>query len=189
MKSHVARRTWHVVRRPSRIPPVTCNDAEPQIARYADDELSLPVNVRQELDAHLAICAACRAALDEQRRIAGLLRARLATAPQPGLVARVSVRIDRERGTREPDQGWLGILNWRGWTVGLAPLAVALIVAAYIDMRGEVSNGTPPSVDATFEEWTTASAPAALQPTATGDALIEAVLTGTAPSSGDPDGR
>lgn len=169
---------------------MTCNAAQPLIARYADDEASLVVEVREELDRHIGVCAACRAALEEQRAVAGLLRGRLETMPQPGLVARVSARIDRESGGRRAEAaGWLGLANWRAWTVGLAPLAAALIVVAYIDMRSPASSGTTRTVAASFEELTTGSVPAALQPSATGDALIEAVLTGVAPVSGDPDVR
>ena len=166
---------------------MTCTDAQPLIARYADDESSLPAHVREALDAHLADCADCTAALAEQREVAGLLRARLETVPQRGLVARVSARIDAGRGAGEP--GILGLANWRGWAVGMAPLAAALFVAAYIDLRGATSSGTAQTVAATFEEWSTESAPALLQPSATGDALIETVLVGAAPSAGDRDVR
>jgi anti-sigma factor RsiW len=166
---------------------MTCTDAQPLIARYADDEQALAANARAELEAHFASCAACRTALEEQRDVAGLLRGRLETTPQPGFVARVSARIDgREPGSQGAGEpGWLGIANWRAWTVGLAPIAAALFVAAYIDIRSTTSNGTVPAAAASFEEWTTASAPAALQSSATGDALIEAVLIGAVPSSGD----
>jgi len=165
---------------------MTCNDAQPLIARYADDETAVPPADRDALTTHLAECASCRAVLDEQRDVAVLLRGRLETVPQPGLVARVSARIDRE----PEDDGWLGLANWRAWTVGLAPVAAALLVAAYIDIGSVSSAGTAETtVPATLEEWTTATAPAALQADASGDALIEAVLTGVAPSSGDSDVR
>ena len=173
---------------------MTCNDAEPQIARYADDASSLSADGRQELEVHLAACAICRAALDRQQEVAGLLRARLETVPLPGFVGRVSARIDRQdaggwRRSGAEGQGWLGLANWRAWTAGIAPLAAALIVAAYIDIRGATSSAGAEAVPGTFEEWTAASAPAAVQPAAAGDALIEAVLTGAIPSSGDPDVR
>jgi predicted anti-sigma-YlaC factor YlaD len=162
---------------------MTCNDARPLIARFAADD---PPADRDALDAHLAECGSCRAALDEQREVALLLRGRLETVPEPGLVARVSARIDQEAG----GDGWLGLANWRGWTVGLAPLAAALFAAAYIGVGGPSSNGTvEPGVPTTLEEWTTATAPAALQADGSGEALIEAVLTGVAPSSGESDVR
>jgi hypothetical protein len=64
-----------------------------------------------------------------------------------------------------------------------------LIVAAYVDLGSARSASVSPTVTATLDEWTLADAPAALQSPAIGDALIEAVLTGTVPSSGDADVR
>jgi Putative zinc-finger len=173
---------------------MTCHDAEPLIARYADDEASLAEDAREQLRAHLTACAACRTALEEQRDTAAFLRARLATLPLPGLVARVSARIDREthvdgRIGRQGDDPWLGVVNWRAWTVGLVPVAAALIVAAYIDSGGAQSTTVSQTVPAMVYEWISADAPAAVQPSASGDALIEAVLTGTAPTPGDDDVR
>lgn len=180
--------------------PLTCTAAHPLIARYADDA-PLAAADRDALKAHLADCAGCRAALDEQRDVAALLRGRMETVPEPGLVARVSARIDREgrkpggEGAWQPGQGtgengWLDLANWRAWTVGLAPVAAALLVAAYIDIGGASSTSTAqPIVPTTLEEWTTATAPAALQSDASGEALIEEVLTGVAPSSGESDVR
>jgi predicted anti-sigma-YlaC factor YlaD len=177
---------------------MTCNDAEPLIARFADDEPSLAEDVREQLRAHITSCAACRTALDEQRDTAALLRARLVTLPEPGLAARVSARIDREsrenrKTASQREEGWFGVVNWRAWTVGLAPVAAALIVAAYVDLgsarSASVSPIVSPTVTATLDEWTLADAPAALQSSAIGDALIEAVLTGNVPTSGDADVR
>jgi anti-sigma factor RsiW len=155
--------------------------ADPLIARYADDESSLPPGVREQLASHLAVCIACRAALDEQRDVAALLRGRLASTPRPGLVARVSARIDSEAG----ENGWLGLANWRGWAAALVPLAAALLVAAYVDLGRATSTTPSNAVVPTFDELTIGDVPAVLQPSLTGDALIEAVLTGAAPSSGD----
>lgn len=164
---------------------MTCTDAQPLISRYADDEQSLAPGDREALEAHLAGCAACRAELEAQREVAGLLRARLETPVRPGLAARVAARIDREA---TEDAGWLGLANWRAWTVGLAPVAAALLVAAYLDVaRAGRSESTQPSAPA-FQEWAIPSSNAAavfLQPSATGDALIEAVLTGAVPSSAE----
>jgi len=166
---------------------MTCNDAEPLIARFADDESSLPAGVRGELVSHVAACAACRAALDGQRDVAELLRARPASTPRPGLVARVSARLDNEGG-RAAEDGWLGLANWRGWTAALVPLAATLLVAAYMDL-GRAATTVSNAVAPTFDELTIGDVPAILQPSATGDALMEAVLTGAAPSSGDVDVR
>lgn len=173
---------------------MTCIDAEPLLARYADDETSLADDAREPLRMHLSECAACRIALEDQRETSALLRARLATVPRPGLVARVSARIDRETGGAgqiegRAEAGWFGAVNWRAWTVGLVPVAAALIVAAYLDTGSARSTAVSQTVPVTFEEWISADAPAALQPAATGDTLIETVLKGTVPTSGDADVR
>jgi anti-sigma factor RsiW len=169
---------------------MTCTDAHRVMSRDAGEDSSLPAAERRTFEAHLAECAACRGELEAQREVAGLLRQRLQTPVRPGLAARVAARIDREGH----DEDWLALANWRAWTVGLAPVAGALLVAAYLDTARAIgSAGLEPAPD-TILEWTvSASAPAAadvfLQPSTTGDALIEAVLTGSAPTSGEPDGR
>ena len=157
-----------------------CN--QPLLARFADDPASLGHADMAEIEAHLETCPACRAALDEQRYVSAVLRDRLAAAPAPGFVARVSARIDRDAS-----DSWLDIANWRAWTVGLAPVAAALLIAAYLGLgAARTSSITEP---VSFDEVTVAADAAILQPAASGDALIEAVLTGAVPSSGAGDGR
>src|SRR5512134_2193208 len=99
-----------------------CTDVEPLLARLADDESSLPAGMRDGVRSHLAGCAACRAALEEQREVAGWLRGRPANQPRPGLVARVSTRIDRGTGASAAGD-WLELANWRRWSAALVPLA------------------------------------------------------------------
>ncbi len=163
-----------------------CTDAEPLIARYADDESSLPAGARDDLAAHFAGCAACRAALEGQRDVAAILRERPIEAPRPGLVARVSARID---AGGEPGDGWLGLANWRRWSAALVPLAAALLVAAYLDLARATPAAPSSTVAPTFDEWTIGDASAVLQPSMTGDTLIETILTGAVPSAGDTNVR
>lgn len=157
---------------------MTCNQA--LLARYADDPGSLGDADQTTLEAHVESCAACRAALDEQRYVSAVLRDRLAAEPQPGLVARVSARIDRDTA-----DGWLGLANWRAWTVGLAPVAAALIVAAFLTGAGGNTTSSP-SDAASLEEWTVSATAAStlLEASPADEALLEAVLMGEA-----PDGR
>lgn len=165
---------------------MTCNDAHPRISRYADAASTLPAAEREALEAHLAGCAACSRELEAQRLVAGMLRERLQTPVRPGLAARVAARIDGQ------EEGWLGLANWRAWTVGLAPVAAALLVAAYLDIARSSTTAAAPSTPPSIHEWTTGSTSASdvfLQPSTTGDALIEAVLTGAVPESGAADGR
>jgi predicted anti-sigma-YlaC factor YlaD len=155
------------------------------LARAADGALTSAE--RHALDAHLEVCAECRDALEAQRLVAQALVARAPHAASPDFSARVSARLDRER------DGILELANWRAWTAGLVPVAAALVVAAYLGV-GTATTTTSESVaasasdTATFESWASASAgatPAAvfLQPSASGDQLLETVLTGAAPST------
>jgi predicted anti-sigma-YlaC factor YlaD len=159
---------------------MTCDHS--LLGRYADDADALTGQDRARVEAHLETCASCRAALDDQRAVIGVLRGRLESTPLPGLVARVSARIDRDENA-----GWLGLANWRAWTVGLAPVAAGLMMLAFLGTDTTASTGTT-ATPSTFDEWTTSAAGSSasvfLQPAASGEALIEAVLTGTAASSG-----
>lgn len=172
---------------------MTCHDAEPLLARYADaDEPSLPGELRESLRAHLETCAACRTSLDDQRETAAWLRSRPPLSPRPGFVARVAARIDREEeaasraGARDD---WFGAVNWRGWTVGAVPVAAALVLAAYVDIRGTQPAAGTQAAPVTITEYLSAQTPAELQSSSGGDALIEAVLTGSAPAGGESDVR
>jgi hypothetical protein len=171
---------------------MNCRDAEPLLARLADEESSLPDGLLGGVRSHLAGCAGCRAALDAQREVAARLRARPASLPQPGLVARVSARIDRETG-EAAGESWLELANWRRWSAALVPLAAALLAVAYMDLSraSSTTTGTTTSngVATTLQEWTTADAPMVVQPSVTGDALFEAVLFGSVTPSGDDDVR
>jgi len=169
---------------------MNCPAAEPLIARYADHSASLGSAERQELDLHIQVCEACRVVLQDQRHVARALRARLPEAVSPGFAARLAARLDAE------PTGWLGIANWRVWTVTLTPVALALVFVAWLG--GSAS--TQPSVPSTsagqaetFETWPASSAaaePAAVfLQSSTGDALLEAVLTGAAAPAGDSDAR
>ena len=141
---------------------------------------------QRDLQAHLDGCAACRDALEAQRLVSRTLVARDAFEPAPGFANRVSARLDRQQG------GILDLANWRAWTVGLAPVAAGLVFAAYLGIGTTTTSEnvtTTPSDAATFESWASASAgttPAAvfLQPSSySSDQLLEAVLTGAAPST------
>jgi len=153
------------------------------LARAADGALSDAE--QRDVQAHLEGCAACREALDAQRLVARALVARAAVEPTAGFASRVSARLDAQQ------RGILDLANWRAWTVGLAPVAAALVVVAYLGIGTTTTSETvttTASDTATFESWASASAgmtPAAvfLQPSASSDQLLETVLTGAAPST------
>lgn len=154
------------------------------LARAADDALT-PAEGR-ELDAHLDTCAACREALDAQRLVVRALALRIPHDAPPEFSARVAARLD------EGEPGVLELANWRAWTAALAPVAAALVFAAYLGVGARTSSDSTPTATAsdtaTFETWASASSgntPASvfLQPNASGDQLLETVLTGAAPAT------
>lgn len=163
------------------------------LARAADGA-ALTGEAQRELDLHLGTCAECREALDAQRLVARTLHARTDAAVPPGFARHLSARLD---GTG----GMLDLANWRAWTVGLVPVAAALVAIAYLGVGtwdsgvATLSNSESRVASAdtvTFENWASASSgatPAAvfLQPSASGDQLLETVLTGSVPSTmGEP---
>lgn len=154
---------------------MTCDSAAPLLAASADGVLD--DDRRAPLHAHLAGCAACRAALADQVAV----RAWLAQTPEVAVPAdfrdRVNARID-------DGEGLLGVADFRAWTLRLAPLAALLALAAWLGLGAASS----PAASAT-------SAPAAFAPsraadwqrTVSGNALLEAALRPA--GSGEPDVR
>ncbi len=152
---------------------LSCDTAGPLLARYVDGALA--ERDRVLLEKHLDACAGCRSALRAQREVAALLRARVPD-PRTDLVSRVSARLDEEAGV-------FGLANWRAWTLGLAPVAAALMLAAYLGLGASGSGTTQPATSG--DEWTTGTATSVLmQPAASGDVLLEEVLTGSAAPGG-----
>ena len=151
------------------------------LARAADGA-ALSESERRDLELHLEACLACREAAGAQRRVARALHARADAVAAPDFASRLSARIDADGG------GILDLANWRAWTVGLVPVAAALVLVAYLG-AGTTTSGTITATTetATFETWAASSAGSGaaavfLQPSASGDQLLETVLTGAAPS-------
>jgi len=101
---------------------------------------------------------------DEQELVAALLR----SMPPPGVrgdfVARVNDRIDAAAG-------WLGLTDFRAWTLGLAPAVGVLVLAALFWAAPSLS--PPATADAAFSP----SASTDWQKDVSGDALLDAALT------------
>jgi putative zinc finger protein len=165
-----------------------CPAADSLIGRYADDPAALAAVERQQLELHLASCEACRLVVDDQRHVARVLHARPQAHVPPAFAARLSKRLDSE------PQGFLALANWRAWTVTVSPVAAALLLVAWVGLSGTATQpDRSTAATDTFTTWTeaTATGDAAavfLQP-ATGDGLVEAVLTGAAAPGADTDGR
>lgn len=120
---------------------MTCQQAEPLLARAADGMLDAERGAALAL--HLDACADCRDALETQRAVREALAAR-PRAPAPlGFATRVMASLpdtSRRSWARQARReaaaaaGWLEALNWRSWTLRLAPLAGALFVGASLGL-------------------------------------------------------
>ncbi len=75
---------------------------------------------------HLEQCSSCRRDAQTQRLIRDLLVRRPAEALPSGFEVRLAARLDAERGL-----DWLGLINWRTWSIRLLP-AAAIILAFVI---------------------------------------------------------
>ena len=130
---------------------MTCEQAESLLARAADGMLD--AERLAAVEGHVAGCAACREALDAQRTARSLLAARPDTAVRPGFVTRVMANLPVQDpdgafdDTAAPVGDWLDLLNWRAWTIRLAPVAATLLVAAAFG-GGPATNGTDETADA-----------------------------------------
>jgi hypothetical protein len=162
---------------------INCREAERLIARRADavlDDAAAAI-----LDDHLRRCGSCRAALDDQRVVAGVLRSRPADRLTAQFEARLAARLDDAAG-------WFGVADWRAWTFRLAPIAAVLAVAAFLTSAG-TSSTTAATIS--LEEWTVGAAggssPASMlwDSEVTVDALLESMLAGNAEAGGGSDAR
>lgn len=95
---------------------------ESELARVADDSLE-PAS-RAAIDAHLATCGDCRAAVETQALARRVLTARPIT-PVRDLSAAV-------RATLEAERPWIERLNWRRLSLRMAPVAAAVTIGALV---------------------------------------------------------
>ena len=117
---------------------MTCRQAEPLLARAADG--TLDSERRAALAGHLQGCAVCRDALDAQRAMRALVAARPVAPVPPGFAARVMAALP-EPGPSAAGTRWLDALDWRAWTLRLAPVAGALFVGATLGLgSGEATS-------------------------------------------------
>ena len=157
-----------------------CDDCQRGLARLADPAGSevLAEAERMALEAHLAACEGCRAALTDQQFVVRTLRARPAIAPSPAFAAGLAARLDEA-------SGWLGLLDWRLWTFRLAPVALALLLVAVLSgASATTSSEANETTAATLDTWTRSagdSTPAAAvwQDRTSSDALLETMLLGS----------
>lgn len=100
-----------------------CREFESLLVRAADG--ALEAGDQAALNTHLRECAACRAALADQRAVRDALSARPPLRAQPDFAIRVEAAI-------EADRSWLDRLDFRTWTWRLVPVAAALSLVTWV---------------------------------------------------------
>lgn len=125
---------------------IDCARAEALIESRLDGAASR--DEERLLDAHLVVCPACAAQLEEERAVDAALAARFgAVEAPPSLAVRVRARVDDERPSPAAARPWLadalnaagmvvavgaaGALATVGGTIGLALSLAALVAGAY----------------------------------------------------------
>jgi anti-sigma factor RsiW len=149
-----------------------CDDAERAVMRRAAGRLD-PAGV-QRLEAHLDGCPACREAAGSQQEVAAILSARPDAAPPLGFATRVMAHLDSP-------PTWLDVINWRRWTVRLAPVAAVLLVVAAVGF-GPADAVEPIEFSDLVTDWVEADGTPpgfslVWQDDVADDTLLEAVLT------------
>ena len=151
-----------------------CDDVERAVIARAAGRLD-PAGV-ERLEAHVDRCPACREAAAAQRDVAAVLSARPDGAPPLAFATRVMAHLDGP-------PAWLDVIDWRRWTVRLAPVAAALLVVAVVGL-GPVEAVEPIEFSDLVTDWVgvdDAAGPPAFsllwQEEVTEDTLLEAVLT------------
>jgi len=103
-----------------------------------------------------------------------LVAATLASMPPPDacgdFVARVNARIDETAG-------WLGLADFRVWTLRLAPAAAALALVAIFWSAPSTTTATPASAAASPPRTFSPASPSDWQSDVTSDAMLEAALS------------
>jgi anti-sigma factor RsiW len=116
-----------------------CAACEPLLVRAAEATGAAPLDPRdrERLDAHLASCGGCRAALDAQVQMRALLASRPPLEASAAFRARLRQAIDAE-AARTPSLAEL--LDFRRWTWRLAPLAAAMLLATGLGLSATLSD-------------------------------------------------
>ena len=126
---------------------MTCAECRAQLVAYLDLELGLAE--RTDLDAHLAGCDACRAALAAERRLSGALASLPVLEPTPDFEARFWARIARDQ---EAPEGWATRLFSRRLALGFGGAAAAAL-AAVLALRGRTDPDPDWRIAASAEDF------------------------------------
>jgi anti-sigma factor RsiW len=145
---------------------IRCDEARALMMRVLDDDAPEPA--RPALETHLAACRGCAEAWRDQQSVHAWLAARPAAIPSPAFAR----RLDAELDALTP---WWARVDWRWWTLRLAPVAAVLIllVGGTLGVTATSSSATQaPATAVSTALWDTSS-------TMSSDALLLAVLSGS----------
>ena len=106
---------------------------------------------------------------NEQDEVAAILKSMPPPDVRGDFVARVNARIDATAG-------WLGLADFRLWTLRLAPAAAALALIGVFWSVPSVSSSAPASAPAGVAQSFSPASSSDWQQDVTGDAMLEAAL-------------
>ena len=170
---------------------MSCDAWLPTLVQAAEDRLDeLSAADRDTLLAHLATCAECRLALEEQRAVKEVLTARADAAVPPGFATRVVSSVD-------VGVAWVDMLRWRTWSYRLVPVATGLLVFGLVTARSTLEPGESVELSELADAWAfgeeSADTRAAFtllgQEDVSGDVLLDTILSAEpdeALAAGDP---
>lgn len=103
-----------------------CNTYQEQMSAWLENQLTS--QEMQGVEAHVAVCPSCRAALDALRRVDWLLASAPMMSPGPGFTVRFQAKLAAHRRRRRT---WAGLL-----TLGLTTLAILLGAMVLVAISG-----------------------------------------------------
>lgn len=148
------------------------------LVRAADGSAS--AQEQSQLEAHLATCAGCAAALADQRAVHAWLSSDLAevAGASLGFDTRVMAAVRAEAQSRA--RSWLDSLDFRRWTFRLVPVAAALALAAMVVSGTEASGEIDTPVTNTATADTTPVSSALWSDSVSGSSLLSLMLSASA---------
>jgi hypothetical protein len=158
---------------------MSCEEWLPLVLQAAENHLDdIDAAERDRFETHLARCAGCRTALEDQRAVREVLTARSDEAVPHGFADRVVSRVT-------PSLRWVDVLSWRTWTYRLAPVATGLLLFSLLTTgpatEADLTVGLPDLAEAwafggdvspSFEVWGYEDV--------SGDLLLDVVLSAEA---------
>ena len=126
---------------------MSCAEWLPLVLQAAENHLDdLDAAERGQLETHLAHCAGCRTALEDQRVVREVLTARVDEAVPRGFADRVVSRVT-------PGLRWVDVLSWRMWTYRLAPVATGLLLFSLLTASSASEADLAVGLPDLAEEW------------------------------------